>query len=83
MNKNSFIEARSLKEISKHSLRIFFWSFPLSFVAITPLYMFHIDNFEILDLLKISSTVGMRASLFYIVIISIGCLFKWKINKSK
>ncbi len=83
MDKNSFIEARSLKEISKHSLRIFFLSFPLSFVAISPIYMFHIDNFEILDLLKISSIVGMRASLFYIVIVSIGCIFKWKINKSK
>jgi hypothetical protein len=83
MNKNSFLEARSLKETSKHSLRIFLWSFPLSFVAISPLYMFHIDNFEVLDLLKMSSAVGMRAALIYITIISIGYLFKWKTNKLK
>jgi len=83
LDKNSFLEARSIKETSKHSIRIFLWSFPLSFVGILPIYMFRIDSFEVLDLLKMSSFVGMRAALFYIFIIAFGYLFKCNINKSK
>jgi hypothetical protein len=78
---NNFLEAKNLKEMSQKSLKLFFWTFPLSFVAILPLYIFHIEIFNVFKLLKFILIVGLRSIFVYILIISIISIFKEIVKK--
>ncbi len=83
MSKNSFLKVKDLKEAFINTFKIFLLSLILSFSILTPLYIFHIEIFDTLSLLKMTSITGIRSVFLYLVIILAIRIFKGKPKKIK
>lgn len=81
MNKNSFFRVKSLKEVFISSLKLFLLSFPLCFLVTSPLYILHIENFNIFTLVNMWTIAGIRSVFLYLVILLALFLFKGKAKK--